>query len=151
MEDINIKLSELKHISNSILSILSEISGVEKEKINFKTSINNDLGIQGGILEEIIITCEEVFKTDFSGLKYSEYFYDDYELSKLKTINFYLIPIRLVLFSATVLFNKKFARKAIRYTLLENKKPLTVGDLITSAVEKRFVQRKERSFRLIYN
>lgn len=129
--------------------MISEVTGEPKEKISLRTSINNDLSVQGDDIDLILERLHKDFDCELNGLHFYNYFMDEGEISGMAPIVLILLPIRILGFLTTLPFNKKLAKRILNINPYERHPDLTVADLVTSVIEKKWAPRQTRNFKLI--
>ncbi len=145
MKEIKIPFSELKDISTNIINIVGKSTGYSKTEISLRTSINYDLGIDGDDWDDILMALHKTQNICLDGFNFYDYFNDETQISNnLIVDSFFLLP-RIFLYIFTFQWKyKPFNQFATLNGPL--KSPLTIGDLVTSTIEGRFVKRNERRF-----
>jgi hypothetical protein len=148
-EEIIIGLPELRDISKRIINLVSEATGTQG-KISIKTAINNDLGIQGDDWDTILLALYEKEGLRLHGFNFYDYFFDEGQISMGIFGDIISLPIKLTyfLFSFKWLYTKNW-NTYFGFTTYKPKPNLTIGDLITSRIEGRFVPRVDRHFKLV--
>ena len=141
--EIKTNYSTLRSTTDSIINLVSKMSGTEKEEISIRSSINNDLGIDGDDWVDLQEALKEKEGLSLEGLQFYDSFIDEGQIADLNgfiiaTFHFicYLLTFRWVKGKFAHFYQQKSTPKDI----------LTIGDLITSKFEGRFVKRSERKF-----
>ena len=121
MQEINVTYSEIKEVTNVIRSLVSEVAGIELKKVYSKSSINNDIGIDGDDWDDILIPFIEKYN-DIDGFLFHDYFHDEAQIGNA------------------------FALALLLFSVLKEKPPIFLGDLIATALVGRFVKRSDYRF-----
>lgn len=84
------------------------------------------------------------------GFNFYDYFYDEGQLVEKTFKALILFPLSLIMY---VFLLKWTSTKFKNYSFIKNtgKPDLTIGDLITSKIEGKFVKREDRIFKIIKN
>ncbi len=172
MEVIQVSFAELRSITQQVISFVQDKYWLEQDS-TLKTSIEDDLGITGIDAEELLNAFSELFNVDLCNFDFDEYF--AYEGKAINNpIDILLTPLAvmamallLVAFFAQCLLslailplNKRKAKEVLDFSLTSqwgiysrrrwpNKNPertFNIGDLVASAVAKRFVKREQIRF-----
>lgn len=114
------------------------------EQINLRTSINYDLGILGLDWDTFLEEYESEFNAQLHGLVYTDYF--DEEVPSLK--NILLIPIRILWLLLVYLPARLLGINKKRIFWYKEQPPLTVGDLVLSAIAGQFVKREKAEIKI---
>ncbi len=146
MQEIRIKYRDLRQTIERIKDLVSETTLYDKEKMTLQTSINHDIGVQGDDWDDILLSLQDKENLTLDGLNFYDYFYDEGQLSSMAPLNFLLLPIRLVTYIITFGWRHVGVGKYFFTGWREDKPPLTIGDLVTSKIEGRFVRRADRTF-----
>lgn len=148
-EEITISFSELRNISNRIIDLISDVTSTDRRKLTLKTAINNDLGVDGDDWDDVLYALKEKENIVFDGFNVQEYFHYEGEIPLLPILLFF-IPIRYIFYTLKNGWKNSSWREFSEKHFI-SKKDLTIGDLITSKIEGRFVERKNRSFKIKRN
>lgn len=132
-----------------MIEMVSDVTGEPKDKINLRTSINNDLSIHGDDVDLILERLHKDFDCELEGLYFYDYFMDESEISGMAPIVLILLPVRILGFLAIYPFDKKLAKRIWNISPYDRHPDLTVADLVTSVVEKKWAHRQTRRFKLI--
>jgi hypothetical protein len=146
MREIKIKYRDLRQTIERITDLVSETTLCDRKKINLKTSINHDIGVQGDDWDDILIKLRDQENLTLEGLNFYDYFYDEGQLSSMAPLSLLLLPVRLVTYMLTFAWRQVGIKEYFFYDFGEKKPPLTIGDLVTSKIEGRFVRRQDRTF-----
>jgi acyl carrier protein len=153
--------TDLKQLSLSITEFVAEKSDVGIEDMTFKTSLLNDLGVDGDDAAELLEAFMEKYKVDFSEFEFLAYFdTEGFPITSLPIILFRLVgflafsllfPIELIIRDIYWLINPKIQVYPLTKTIFEsnrssNLKSLTLGDLIASAHQGKFTKRENIHF-----
>jgi len=142
-----ITFSELRGTTNRIILIVSEVTGYEKEKIGLRTSINDTIGVDGDDWDDILIALQKREGLTLEGLYFYDYFQDESQIA-FGAFDIFTLPIRFLFYLISFAWvREKFKTNFDLGTHL--KSDLTIGDLVTSKIEGRFVKREERTFKLL--
>jgi hypothetical protein len=151
---IKISFKNLKQDYLEVQQFLQKESG--EKNISNKSKIANDLSFWGDdncyLLEDFITK----YTVDFSNFNYDEHFESEGELfgplNSLFSFVFAILNIfKYILFLTVVIFSKKHSKQIIdfKFHIKENKiekKDLTMGDLITSKIQGKFLLRENVKF-----
>ncbi len=150
-EIIEISYIDLRTLSENMITMISEETKISKEKISIKSSINNQLGIDG----DDWISIKDRLRTDFncslSGFKFHEYFFEEGEnvLSfPLMILDLIAVPIKLILYLIISLYDRGSAMKIWNYKLIKRKPDLKIEDLITSILKNKWKPKNQVEFTL---
>lgn len=145
MEEIIVSYSKLKETTQFIRSLVSEVAGMELKKVYSKSSINIDLGLDGDDWDDILIPFIEKYNT-MDGFLFYDYFHDEPQIGNAFALALLLFPIKIVLSLFILPWNKYWAKAVIDFSLLKEKPPIFLGDLITTALVGRFAKRSDYKF-----
>ena len=151
---IEISFKNLKQNYIEVQQFLQKESG-EKNIYN-KSKVANDLSLWGDdncdMLEKFITK----YKVDFSNFNYDKHFESEGELfGSLNSLFIFVFAIlnifKYILFLNVVIFSKKYSKQInnFKFYIKENKiekKDLTMGDLITSKIQGKFLLRENVKF-----
>ncbi len=151
---IEISFKNLKQNYIEVQQFLQKESG-EKNIYN-KSKVANDLSLWGDdncdMLEKFITK----YKVDFSNFNYDKHFESEGELfGSLNSLFIFVFAIlnifKYTLFLNVVIFSKKYSKQIndFKFYIKENKiekKDLTMGDLITSKIQGKFLLRENVKF-----
>lgn len=146
MHEIKIKYHDLRLAIERIKDLVSEATLYDKEKMTLKTSINHDIGVEGDDWNDILLSLRNKENLTLDGLNFYDYFYDEGQLSSMAPFIILMLPIRLVTYLITFGWRHEGIREYFSTGWREDKPPLTIGDLVTSKIEGRFVRRADRRF-----
>jgi acyl carrier protein len=136
---------EIRQTTDRIINIVSVKSGTEKVEIGINTAINDDLGVDGDDWVELAIELQEKEGLNLEGLKFYDYFQDEGQIADPTGALRFIV--RCILYLVTFSWLKaKFSD--VFKPLGPPKEILTIGDLITSKFEGKFVKRNDRRFAL---
>jgi Protein of unknown function (DUF1493) len=150
---LHTSFKDLKALSSSVVEFLADNFGVGQEEIygNFHLSMTDDLGIDGDDGDELIAKFSEKYKVDFSEFEYDKYFSP--EGIDIVMIPFVVLILALFIINCllTLIFmclNRQNPLKKSFSTLFNKRseRQLTVGDLIVSAHQGKFMKREEVYF-----
>jgi len=151
-KEIRLKYSWIKQRRKDVLEFLEENYWIEKNTTS-KTQIESGLGITGDDAAELIQKFEQHFHVDMSGLNFATYFYD--EAVGLNPFPALFLQ-KLVLFPFVLLvlpFSYSKFKEILFYNPTDDyiieKKPLTIGDLITSSFTHKFTLQKDVIIKLV--
>lgn len=149
-QTIDISYSELRNITNRIIKLVHLTTGHKQDKITISTSINNEIGIEGDDWDYVLIALKEKEGLIMEGFNFYDYFYDEGQLVEKTFKALILFPLSLIMY---VFLLKWTSTKFKDYSFIKNtgKPDLTIGDLITSKIEGKFVKREDRIFKIIKN
>lgn len=119
------------------------MSGLGREEISIRSAINGDLGVDGDDWTELQIALREKEGVCLDGLQFYDYFMDEGQIADPTRFVFGLI--QFVWYVASLRWLKKKFDDFYK-PLGPRKDVLTIGDLITSKYEGRFVKRTEGKF-----
>ncbi|KAA5545635.1 hypothetical protein [Adhaeribacter rhizoryzae] len=143
LKEIKTSFSTLRQTSDRIIKVVSEMSGVEKHEISISSSINIDLGIDGDDWTDLQETLENKEGISLEGLRFYDYFWDEGQIAG--SSNFIIPTIMFIWYLISFKWlNNKFVNYYERPG--QSTDVLTIGDIITSKYEGRFVKRSERKF-----
>ncbi|QNF31853.1 DUF1493 family protein [Adhaeribacter swui] len=162
MEAVEIRYSYLREVSESVVNFIKTEYWWEDDT-NFKSSIENDLGITGDDAVELLEKFAQKFKVDLDGFDFSKYFSPEgvYVNPLLIPIIALLITLFLVkTFIAGIVypFDSEQGKKIFNFINSDqinkffNKiwpsklEKLTVEDLITTAIKGKFIKRETVKF-----
>lgn len=134
-EKIEISLSELRFVTESVFNIVSDIGGINPTKLSLKTSINNELGIQGDDWEDLVIKVKQEFNCEFSELNFYDYFLDETQISYNFFLNLLYLPFRLIIYLSY--FDINILKKIWNHNY-KNLPDLPIKDLITSILYQKW-------------
>lgn len=152
MSSIEVTFPELRSVTVRIINIVAESSGVNRNKISIKSSINYDIGIDGDDWDDLLYMLIEKEQINFEGFEASKYFYNEGELSNNIIYFILFVPFIFITFlidrawkytSFKEYFSKRFGD--------DKKQKLTVGDLVVSKFAGKFVHRNGKQFKIISN
>lgn len=149
IEKIHMTFSELRFLSTSVIQMLSKESGVSTDKISLNTAVNNDFGIQGDDWDTILQRLQEDFDCELDGLNFYDYFIDEVQIANRLPAHLLYLPIQCLLFLLIYPFNRAKASVFWNRELFKTHPDLTVADLITSIVKKKWAPRCKVNFELI--
>jgi hypothetical protein len=141
--EISTTYVSLRQTADRIIDLVSRMSGVDKEEISISSAINNDLGVDGDDWTDIQTALQEKEGLSLDGLQFYDYFMDEGQIADPTRFVFGLIQFIWYLVSFKWL---KMKFDDFYKPLGPPKDVLTIGDLITSKYEGRFIKRKERKF-----
>ncbi len=148
-EKIKISYKDLRKLSEDLISSISEQILVKKEKITLRSSINNELGIDGDDWFDLQERLKAEFGYDFSDFDFRYYFNEEGE----QTLNLPLITadrvFRITASGIIIFFNKNLAKRIWRNRLIRNKPDLQIQDILTSILKKRFVVKEQVVYELV--
>ena len=145
MQEINVTYSEIKEVTNVIRSLVSEVAVIELKKVYSKSSINNDIGIDGDDWDDILIPFIEKYN-DIDGFLFHDYFHDEAQIGNAFALALLLFPIKILLSLLILPVSKYWAKVIIKFSVLKEKPPIFLGDLIATALVGRFVKRSDYRF-----
>ena len=146
MHEIKIKYTDLRQTVERITHLVSETTLYDRRKITLRTSINHDIGIQGDDWDDILIQLRDKENLTLEGLNFYDYFYDEGQLSSMAPLGLLLLPVRLVTYVLTFAWRQVGIKEYLFWDFGADKPHLTIGDLVTSRIEGRFVRRQDRTF-----
>jgi len=123
--------------------MVSYQSGVSKSNISLNTAINNELGIHGEDWVEILERLKKDHDCELHGLVFYDYFMDESQISVRLTFRILYLPIRVLGLVVLYLFNRNKGIIFWKRDPFKKYPDLTVGDLITSIVMKRWMPRNQ--------
>jgi acyl carrier protein len=141
--EIRTSYESLRQTADRIIDLVSKMSGVDKEEISISSAINDDLGIDGDDWTDLQMVLQEKEGLSLEGLQFYDYFMDEGQISDPSGFVIGLIQFIWYVLSFTWL---KMSFGDFYKPLGPPKATLTVGDLITSKYEGRFIKRTERKF-----
>jgi len=137
---------DLRKTADDIIALVSKMSGLEKDEINIRSAINNDLGIDGDDWVDLQQALEKQQGLSLEGLQFYDYFMDEAQIADPS--GFVIGLFQFIWYMVTFKWLKiKFAD--YYKPLGPQKGVLTIADLITSKYEGRFIKRSERKFVLV--
>ena len=149
--EINSSFTSLRQTVDRIITIVSEVTSYEREKIDLKTSINNDIGVDGDDWDDLLIALKERGGLNLEGLNFYDYFQDEGQIADpsgyihgFVSLVRYITSLSWLKISFTDYVNIRGTSEVV-----DPSKNLTIGDLVTSKFEGRFVKRSERKFVVI--
>ncbi|MFC0609796.1 hypothetical protein ACFFGQ_18805 [Rufibacter quisquiliarum] len=142
-KEVYTSFSELRRTSEQMLRLVQRTLAGNVE-INLRTSINYDLGILGLDWDIFLEEYEVTFKAQLHGLIYTDYF--DEEVPPLKDI--LLIPIRIFWLLLVYIPARLVGINKNRIFWYKEQPPLTVGDLVLSAIAGQFVKREKAEIKI---
>jgi acyl carrier protein len=141
--EIRTSFTTLRQTADRIIQVVSDMRGIDKKEISINSSINNDLGIDGDDWMDLQEALQNKEGVSLEGLKFYDYFWDEGQIAGsgdfiISTIMFfrYIISFKWL----KMRFSEYYAPPG------QSTDVLTIGDLITSKYEGRFVKRSERTF-----
>ena len=140
MTEIQIPYSDLKTTVSKTYSLVRKVVG-NKESLKLTTAFYQDLNIYGTDWDCFLEEYEKEFQCQLPGLKYCEYFKEE-----VNTKDLFLVPLRIIAFPFFLFPKQSLVYKKVNEILFpidDSKKRLTVGDLIVSAITKKFTKREE--------
>jgi hypothetical protein len=143
--EIKTSYSILRETTDRIIDLTCKMSGLDRNEISINSAINNDLGIDGDDWIDLQAALQEKEGILLEGLEFYNYFQDEAQIADAGLIHFFNVFFQLIWWMISFKWLKmKFADfyEPIRVS----KDILTIGDLITSKFESRFVKRSERKF-----
>lgn len=144
MRELNVSYTELKLTTKKMYLLVYEMYGFDK-KINLKTAFYQDLGVFEDDWDIFLENYEKEFNCYLEGLKYNEYFIELNEVNVLRNIFYFLLsPLYLINCKFTKQLKKSFS------PVIKLKSRLTIGDLILSAIAKKFVKREQTQINILY-
>ena len=148
-EIIEIKYGELRKLTEKLIAIISEETRLPINKISLKTSINNQLGIEGDDWFLIQDRIQAEFNFDFKGFNFNEYFYEEGENVLFLPFIIFSSLFNIIEYILIFPFNRIKAKEVWNNKLFKNKPDLKIEDLITSILKNEFLNKEEFEFRLI--
>jgi hypothetical protein len=137
MEELFLTYSELKNTIDKMYRLIRSIVG-NSERLNLKVAMYQDLEIIGMDWDNFLEEYEKEFNCRLEGLNYNDYFAEE-----VTERGILLIPLRILTLPALLLPNNSNIYKKIKGIFIDNSKlRLTVGDLVISAIAKKFVKRE---------
>jgi hypothetical protein len=114
------------------------------EKLTLKKAFCEDLGVIELDWDSFLEEYEKEFKCQLEGLNYDDYF------ERRATLKDYLLfPLRILCLPLLLLPDRHFRSiKTIFYPNTEISHKLTIGDLVLSAIAKKFVKREQTKIRI---
>ena len=146
MQEVKIKYKDIRQTIERITDLVSETTLYERSKITLRTSNNHDIGVQGDDWDDILIQLRDKENLTLEGLNFYDYFYDEGQLSSMVPLGLLLLPVRLVTYVLTFAWRQVGIKEYLFWDFGNDKPPLTIGDLVTSRIEGRFVRRQDRTF-----
>jgi hypothetical protein len=144
-QEIQISFTQLRTISKGIIDLIGNISGKEVNEINIQTSINYDLGIDGDDWDAILLALYKRENLQLDGLNFYDYFSDEEQIANNGVVALFFFPFRVILYFLTLRWRyKPFKDFATMSGPL--KQSLTIGDIVTSKLEGRFIRREARRY-----
>lgn len=141
--EIRTSYASLRQTADSIIDLVSKMSGVDKEEINISSAVNDDLGIDGDDWTDLQIALQEKEGISLEGLQFYDYFMDEGQISDPS--GFVIGLFQLIWYVLSFKWLKmKFGD--FYMTFGPPKEKLTIADLITSKYEGRFIKRRDRKF-----
>lgn len=132
------KYSDLRNAYSKVSKFVSKKTGAKK--LSLKTNIQDDLGIYGDDMEDLIQAFVKEFNLEYGSFNYSHHFYTEGELFSSSA------ALKNILSLPKYLFNFIFRKKRAPEKIKGEKEPLTLGDLITWSIEGTFFLRKNRRY-----
>jgi hypothetical protein len=141
--EVQVSYKELRHTTDQVKDFLVSFWGLDKDDISIDSSINKDFGIDGDDWSLLEIELKEKLSINLEGLQFDTYFQQETAVADpIHLINWLIQMIFYI-----VLFQWVSVKWGDFYvTSRPQKAKLTVGDIITSKFEGRFVRRSERLF-----
>ncbi len=139
-----ITFRELRKITASVKAFIrTEYWG---ERLHSRMEIEKDLGITGDDAQELMLDFAEEYEVDLSNFRFDRHFYREHDpISYILQEMMLLNPVRDFVSFTCQFFDANLARQIREYSprkaRLQEKVPLTVGDLIVSALKKEFICR----------
>ncbi len=137
MTEILVTYSEAKDTIKRMYSLIRRTLSGQRIKLTLETSIYQDLGVLGLDWDSFLEEFEKEFDSNLEGLQYNIYFDEE----GIEWSDIFLFPFRVVFLPFRLLPEKW--TKSIRNVLYRNKKRLTIGDLVLSAMAKKFTKREQ--------
>ena len=140
MTEIQIPYSDLKIAVSKTYSLIRKMVG-NKVSLNLNTALYQDLSIYGTDWDCFLEEYEKEFQCQLPGLNYCEYFKEE-----INTKDLFLVPLRIIAFPFFLLPKQSLVYRKVNKILFpidSSKKRLTIGDLVISAIAKKFTKREE--------
>jgi len=146
MKELDITFSELKVMTNRMLCLVKRTVG-NNEKLSLRKAFYQDLGVTDSDWDSFLEEYEKEFNCQLEGLNYDDYFED-----RPTWKDFLLFPLRILTLPLFLLPERqaKHIKKTL-YPFNESKHRLTIGDLVLSAIAKKFVKREQTQIKIKYN
>ena len=143
--EVKVSYKELRHTTIQVKDLLASFWGLDKNEISINSSINKDFGIDGDDWSLLEIELKEKIGVNLEGLQFNIYFQQETEVADPIHLINWLIQMTFYI----VLFQWVSGKWGDFYvTSRPQKAKLTVGDIIASKFEGRFIRRSERRFAL---
>ena len=143
---IQVNYSKLKSTYLSILEFTETEYWKFDEKTTSNSSINFDLGIDGDDADEFLYKFSQKYNVKFEGFIFHRYFVD--EGGNLGS--FLLFPIFITIIVLQLLFSLLLPESKFKIQnyidKFSDQSPLTIGDLVASALNGEFIERKNVTF-----
>lgn len=159
MQEIHISYSELKSLAMRMIAHVGESTGVNVRDISVRHTINEDLGVDGDDADELLAELQQREDFQLEGFNFYDYFCDEAEIAgtaNLWPVGYilslpfvmlvYLLKTPVRAWSLQDLMNNTWPARPERNRSRHFPLPLSIGDLITSKLEGRFVPRNERRY-----
>lgn len=148
-ETVEVSFTELRNVHHEVVAFTkARVDWLDE--FNAQTQIEKDMGLWGLDNEEFLQAFAERFKVDFTDMYYEDYFVSEAEL--VNPIRFFILPFQLLFWVFKSLlglfmfaFYKSLAKTIFKFSPpnlgYSQTKDVSLGDLMISAVQKRFVER----------
>ncbi len=130
-EIIEITYTDLRRLSDKVVHIISEVTLIQPEKITLKSSINNQLGIDGDDWFLIQERIQKDLNFDFKDFNYHNFFFEEGSNVLKFPIRIFSVISRVFNYAITLPFNEKAAKSMWKNKNVLNKPDLKIEDLIT--------------------
>ena len=141
--EIKVSYKELRYTTKQVKDLLVSFWGLDQDDIAIDSSINKEFGIDGDDWALLEIELKEKLGVNLEGLQFDTYFQQETAVADPIHLINWLIQMTFYI----VLFQWVSTRWSNFYVSSQPQKAkLTVGDIITSKFEGRFVRRSERRF-----
>jgi hypothetical protein len=144
--EIRTSFASLRLTTNRIIELVSKMSGIDADTISISSAINNDLGIDGDDWIDLQLALQEKEGLTLDGLHFYDYFMDEGQIAD--SAGFIIGLIQFVWYIVSFMWLKKKFSQFYKPSGPQ-KDILTIGDLITSKFEGKFVKRTNRNFILV--
>lgn len=138
MNELHVTYSELKETTGRMLCLVRNTVG-GNEKLTLRKAFCEDLGVIELDWDSFLEEYEKEFNCSLEGLEYENYF-----KRKMALGDYLLFPVRI--FALPLLLVPKRHLRRINKFLYPNRElgeKLTIGDLVLSAIAKKFVKREQ--------
>ncbi|MBM9500124.1 DUF1493 family protein [Leptospira sp. 201903071] len=137
-------------IAKRILICIVRNRAEEMETIDLNLSLNNDLGLHGDDVDDLLNDINRYIEIDWSSLNFKEYFYEEGDISFRRGfflflyLPFFLLSLIIERILKFFRIDSGFYAYKISY-FNKNKRPFVVGDLIIAAYSGKWENLSSRS------